>query len=166
MHEQICAENGLYQANRILERISSIYNKSIEWGWEGLNPGKGIKKFKENSRDRFIGPNELPRFFESLEQEENETIKDYVYISLLTGARKSNVLAMRWNELCFIRNEWRIPETKNGEHLVIPLVSTVIEILKKKKEDNTNSEYVFPGIGSRGYLQDPQKRMETHLKKS
>lgn len=166
LHEQICTENGLYQANRILERISSIYNKLIEWGWEGLNPTKGIKKFKENSRDRFINPDELPRFLESLEQEENETIKDYVYTSLLTGARKSNVLAMRWNELCFIRNEWRIPETKNGEPLVIPLVSTVIEILKKRKENNTNSEYVFPGIGSKGFLQDPKKGWKRILRRA
>ena len=55
----------------------------------------GVKKFKEKSRDRFLHPDELPQFFESLNAEENDNIRDYVYISLFTGARKSNVLAMR-----------------------------------------------------------------------
>lgn len=96
IHERVRAENGLYQANRLLERIKVIYNKAIEWGWNGTNPASNIKKFKEKSRDRFLHPDELPRFFESLEVESNSTIKDYIYVSLFTGTRKSNVLSMKW----------------------------------------------------------------------
>jgi hypothetical protein len=95
LHEKIRKESGLYQANPLFERIKVIYNKAIEWGWEGANPTQGIKKFKEKSRDRFIHPDELPRFFESLDMKENEAIREYVYISLITGVRKSNILAMR-----------------------------------------------------------------------
>ena len=84
LHEKIRKESGLYQANRLLERIKVIYNKAIEWGWEGANPTQGIKKFKEKSRDRFLHPDELPRFFESLDMEENEAIREYIYISLFT----------------------------------------------------------------------------------
>src|SRR5690606_21180783 len=58
LHEKIRKENGLYQANRILERVRALYNKALEWGWEGVNPAIGIKKFKEKSRDRFILPSE------------------------------------------------------------------------------------------------------------
>ena len=93
----------MYQANRLLARIHIIYNKAIEWGWEGVNPAQGVKKFKEKSRDRFLHPDELPRFFESLDAELNDTIRDYIYVSLFTGARKSNVLAMRWEEIQFER---------------------------------------------------------------
>jgi hypothetical protein len=81
-HEKIGKENGLYQANRLLAIIHIIYNKAIEWGWEGINPAQGIKKFKEKSRDRFLHPDELPRFFESLDKESNDTIRDYIYVSL------------------------------------------------------------------------------------
>ena len=84
LHEKIKKENGAYQANRLLSRIQGIYNKAIEWGWEGANPAQGVKKFKEKSRDRFLHPDELPRFFESLDQEENDTIRDYIYVSLFT----------------------------------------------------------------------------------
>ena len=113
LHEKIRVENGLYQANRLLARIHVLYNKAIEWGWEGINPAQGVKKFKEKSRDRFLHPDELPRFFEALAEEQNDTIRDYVYVSLFTGARKSNVLEMRWKEINFERREWAVPETKN-----------------------------------------------------
>jgi site-specific recombinase XerD len=57
----------------------------------GANPAHGIKKFHENKRGRFLQSDELPAFFQALAQESNETIRDYFLISLLTGARRSNV---------------------------------------------------------------------------
>lgn len=166
LHEKIRNDNGLYQANRILERIRAIYNKAIEWGWDGTNPSLGIKKFKEKSRDRFIQPGELPKFFISLEQELNQTIKDYFHMSILTGARKSNLLTMRWKDICFTRNEWKIPETKNGDSLNIPLIEEAIEILKNRKEICEGSEYVFPGDGKTGHLQEPRKGWLRILKRA
>lgn len=163
LHERIRDKNGLYQANRILERISAIFNRAIEWGWQGENPARGIRKFREKSRDRFLQPDELPRFFAALEAEENQTARDYILLSLLTGARKSNVLAMRWDEIHFERAEWRIPETKNGDPLTIPLSLQAIEILDRRRH-GTNSEWVFPVSGSTsGHLADPKKAWQRVL---
>jgi hypothetical protein len=58
-HEKIKDNHGLYQANRLLERIRAIYNKDIEWGYNCKNPALNFKKFKETSRDRLIQPDEL-----------------------------------------------------------------------------------------------------------
>ena len=148
LHEKIRDKNGLYQANRLLERLRAMYNKAIEWGWQGQNPASGIKKFKEKSRDRFVQTDELPRLFVALENEENEVIRDYIMLSLLTGARKSNVLAMRWDEINFNRAEWRIPETKNGEPVTVPLMAQAIEILQRRRR-GTNLEWVLPSKGSK-----------------
>ncbi len=157
LHERIRDQNGLYQANRILERISSIYNRAIEWGWQGTNPAEGVRKFREKSRDRFLQPDELPRFFAAIEEEENEVARDYIMLSLLTGARKSNVLAMRWEEISFERTEWRIPETKNGDPLTVALSGQAIEILKDRRL-KTNTEWVFPSnTSATGHLADPKK---------
>ena len=156
LHEKVGTENGLYQANRLLARIHIIYNKAIEWGWEGINPAHGIKKFKEKSRDRFLHPDELPRFFESLDMEQNDTIRDYVYVSLFTGARRSNVLAMRWEEIHLERREWLIPETKNGESLRIHLVDLVLDLLKTRLEKYGRREWVFEGPGETGHLMEPK----------
>lgn len=166
LHEKTKEKNGLYQANRILERIRAMYNKAIEWGWEGRNPAEGIKKFKERSRERFIQPNELPRLFQALEVEENATARDYIWISLLTGARKSNVLAMRWDEIDWHRKEWRIPETKNGDSLHVPLLEETMQILTIRKSEAL-SEWVFASPKSKkGYLADPKKTWMRVLKRA
>jgi integrase len=156
LHEKISSESGLYQANRLLERIKAIYNKAIEWGWEGVNPAQGVKKYKEKSRNRFLHPDELPRFFESLEAEPNDTVRDYIYVSLLSGARKSNVLEMRWEDIHFERQEWLIPETKNGDPLRVPLVPKVIEILQDRLQKYGNRGWVFEGTGKTGHLIEPK----------
>jgi len=165
-HEKIKKENGLYQANRMLARIHIIYNKAIEWGWNGINPASSIKKFKEKSRDRFLHPDELPRFFESLKAEENSTIKDYIYVSLFTGARKSNVLSMKWEDINFERCEWLIPETKNGESLRVYLTEKVIDILKNRLQSNPNSKWVFESIGKTGHLVEPKSGWKRILQRA
>lgn len=166
LHEKIRQENGLYQANRLLARIHIIFNKAIEWGWIGINPSQGVKKFKEKSRERFLHPDELPRFFESLDAEINDTIRDYIYVSLFTGARRSNVLEMRWEELNFERKEWLIPETKNGEALRIHLIERVIEILKVRKATHGKREWVFEGSGATGHLMEPKKGWKRILERA
>ena len=166
MHEKIRKENGLYQANRMLARISIIYTKAIEWGWQGANPAQGIKKFKEKSRDRFLHPDELPSFFESLNNEPNTTIKDYIYVSLFTGARKSNVLCMKWEDINFERCEWLIPETKNGESLRIHLTEKVLEILHKRLSESSGNEWVFESIGKTGHLVEPKSGWKRVLQRA
>ena len=166
LHESIRQENGLYQANRLLARIHILYNKAIEWGWEGLNPAQGIKKFKEKSRGRFLHPDELPFFFESLDAETNDTIRDYIYVSLFTGARRSNVLAMRWENINFDRREWLVPETKNGEPLRIHLINHVIKILKRRQKYYGKSEWVFAGTGQSGHLVEPKTGWKRILKRA
>ncbi len=174
LHEKIRDNNGLYQANRLLERVRAIYNKAIEWGYKGENPADNIKKFKETSRDRFIQPDELPRIFKALENETNEVTRDYIYISLYTGARKANVLAMRWDEINFTTKEWRIPKTKNGDAVSLPLIKEAIEILKNRKKENAKmdletlqAEHVFPSIASKsGHLADPKKAWNRILKEA
>jgi integrase len=157
LHEKVRDVNGLYQGNRVLERIRAMYNKAIEWGWEGMNPTQGIKKFKEKSRDRFILPNEFPFFLEALEQEENETAKDYIWLSLVTGARKTNVLMMQWQDINWENKLWRIPDTKNGEPLVVPLIPMAIDILKVRKAQKRSLVWVLDGEGKDGYFTDPKR---------
>lgn len=143
LHETVYTENGLYQANRVLERIRALYNKAIEWGWEGTNPTNGIKKYKEKSRDRFIQPHEMPHILRAINDEKNDTIKDLIWLLLLTGARKTNTLMMRWEQLSWERREWRIPDSKNGEPVVLPLSEKACELLMRRKQ-HVKSLWVFP----------------------
>ncbi len=155
LHHEIGANKGHYAANRLLSLLQCIFNKAMEWRfWEEANPCTGATKFKEKSRDRFLQPDELPKFFEALSNEPNDTIRDYFLLSLLTGARRANVLAMRWEQLNLDRGEWRIPDTKNGDPQTIPLVKEAHKILLARKDNE--SEWVFPGKGKTGHLIEPK----------
>jgi integrase len=116
----------------------------------------------------------LPRIFKALEEEQNEIAKDYIYISLYTGARKSNILEMRWDQINFTTKEWRIPKTKNGDAVTLPLIKEAVEVLKERKKQNAKieletlqQEYVFPSLTSKsGHLTDPKKAWHRILKKA
>ena len=166
LHERIRDENGLYQANHLLERLSSMYNRAIEWGWDGKNPCVGIKKFKTKARDRYLLHDEIPRFFRALYEDENEIVRNYILLSLMTGARKSNMLAMRWDEIDFERQIWRIPETKNGFSQDVPLIEQALQLLLRIRE-TSNSEWVFPSpVLKDQHLQDPKKAWKRILKRA
>ncbi len=163
-HSNITKAGHPIAANRILALISSVFGWAISAGlWEN-NPAIGIRRNKERSRDRFIQSDELPRFFQALSEEPNETIRDYVLISLLTGARRSNVCSMKWQDINFERAEWRIEATKNDTPQTVTLSPEAIEVLQTRKSDD--SEFVFPGTGKSGHLQEPKKGWERILKRA
>ncbi len=149
--------NHKVEANRLIALLSVMFNKATEFGlWDKLNPASGIKKFWEKSRDRFLQSEELPRFFAILAQEPNETIRDYILLAILTGARRANLLAMRWDEISWERAEWRIPVTKNDDPQIVTLSEEAVIILKRR-EAIACSDYVFPGSGRSGHLEEPRK---------
>lgn len=156
IHSRI-TKNAPTMANRVLALVSSIFGRAVEWGlYEDLNPARGIRRNRERARDRFIQSCELKYFFEAVAMEPNETIRDYVLISLLTGARRSNVLAMQWNDLNLDSMEWHIPETKNGTPQTVPLSPEAVSILRQRHKSKLNN-FVFPGSGKLGYLVEPKK---------
>jgi len=162
LHAKLGKENGHHTANRTLELLRAIFNKGISWGaFRKQNPAVGIAKFKLQSRDRFIQPDELPRFFQALADEPNQVIRDYIILSLLTGARQANVLEMKWEQISFERCEWRIPDTKNRTPQTITLSPEAIEVLLNRKPAESDdgakpSPYVFPGSGKTGHFAEPK----------
>jgi integrase len=143
-------------ANRVLTLIKAMFARAKDWGiYKGANPTDGIAKYKTKSRERFIQSDEMPRFFESLALEPNQDIRDGVLLGLFTGARKRNVLAMKWTDLNLERAIWTIPDevTKNGDPLTLPLMPETVELLKNRKPKKM-ATFVFPGIGKSGHMEN------------
>ena len=117
-HARIGEKHGHYAANRVLALLHSLYAKAGELvGWKGENPAHGVKRFKERERDRFLRGDELPRFFQALDAEPRDNVRDYVWMSLLTGVRRGNVQAMRWDEVNLGRAEWVIAQAVAADFL-------------------------------------------------
>ena len=100
------------------------------------NPCSNISHYKPIRRNVFLRTDDLSRFFKALDSEETpEYLRDYLLLSLYTGARKSNVLSMKWNHIDLNLKLWIIPgdETKNEEPMVVPLLDQAVEVLSGKK---------------------------------
>lgn len=148
--------DGIFAANQALTLLRHIYNKAIQWGWDGRNPTAGIKKFHTQARERFLSPEEMDRLFSALDEEENPVYKTFFYTLLYTGQRRGNVLAMRWEEINFTTDIWFIPKTKNGTSLRVPLVGQLVLMLKELKLQSGGNPWVFPKPSDRAaHLTEP-----------
>lgn len=156
-------------ANRVIELLSAIYNNARGHGYPGDNPASGVEPFAENPRERFIGeqdPDELPRFFKALAADTSEDFKHFVMLSLLTGARRANVLGMRWQDINLQAATWAIPgaSMKNNKPQLVALVPEAVEILAKRKPQKDG--FVFPAPSKAGYMTPPKKRWRALLKRA
>ncbi len=160
IHSAITKEGYAPNANRVQALISSIFGWGISAGLCETNPALGIRLNREYSRDRFIQRDEFPRFFQALADEQNDAMKDYFLLSLLTGARRSNVLAMQWKDVNLKSGEWYIKETKNGTPQTVTLSPEVLSILRNRIRNRKSSDpttFVFPGDGRSGHLIEPKR---------
>jgi integrase len=166
LHTAIGEGSGKYAANKAIRIVRAIYNKAIAHElYQGINPADGLEEFRETSRRRRLMPSEMTPFIEAVMAEENESVRDFVLLSLFTGARKSNVLAMRWDQINIPDRLWFIPMTKNGTPQELVLEDTEIEILTQRRQ-RVEGEWVFPGTGATGHMQDPRKGWRRILARS
>lgn len=149
-------------ANRAVAIVSSVYNYAIDEleVYTGANPAAKIKKNYEAPRERFVQSDELPRIFAAMEV---DPLGDFFLLALLTGARRSNVQAMRWDEINLDEGIWRIPLTKNGTSQNVTLSPEAAIVLSNRKK-STTSPFVFPGTGASGHLMEPKRAWARILK--
>ena len=156
-HAELAKSRGFYSANRAHELLRAMYNKAKIWRlYNGHNPAIGITTFEERSRERVLQADEFERFFSTLNAEE-ATFRDFVMLTLLTGARKSNVFSMRWEHLNLKSRSWTIPsnQSKNNQSQFIVLTDVEVEILKRRERSEFKDDiFVFPSSGKTGHLTD------------
>ena len=69
LHAQV-GETAPYRANRLVALLRKMFNLARDWGlYSGENPATRIQMFREESRDRFVQPEELPRLFQAIAEE-------------------------------------------------------------------------------------------------
>ena len=127
-------KGGPTTANRMLSMVKAAFNWAASSGlMTGANPAGTIKKNGETSRDRYVEPHELAKFFTALSAAP-DLARAFFMLAVLTGARRSNVCAMRWCDVDMDAALWTVSgeQTKSGETLKLPLVPEAIEVLKER----------------------------------
>src|SRR5215471_10664268 len=137
-----------YQANRLLALISKMFSLAVKWGWRSDNPVKGIERYHEEQRQRWLSDDELRRLLGVLAAHPNQRAANAVRFQLLTGARIGEVLSARWSEMDLERGIWTKPslhtKQKRTEHL--PLSAPALALLAEMRYRAGEEErYLFPG---------------------
>jgi len=108
-------------ANRVLALVSKMCALAEQWGLRepGTNPVRGIERFREKRRERHLRPAELSRLGDVLRQVERERTEHpssvaLIRLLLLTGARRGEVLGLRWESIDWQAGSVRLADSKTG----------------------------------------------------
>lgn len=137
-----------YQANRVLAVLASMFSFAARRGIvpEGFNPARGIEKYREEGRERFLTADELDRLGAALREaetvgipwslDERKPISKHVpkenrrtvlspfataaiRLLLFTGARLREILHLKWEHVDFERGLLFLPDSKTGKKTIV-----------------------------------------------
>jgi integrase len=161
------------QANRTLAILSALYSWAGKSGYaaEGYNPARGVEKFPESGRERFLTRGELSRLGDALRQAETAGLPYAVdetkpgakhaadpskrrtkldpfavaaiRLLIFTGARLREILHAKWEHVDFERGVILLPDSKTGKKTIY-LSAAALEILAGLPR-LVGNPYVFPG---------------------
>jgi integrase len=149
LHARIGA-TAPYEANRVLALVSHLMSLAHQWGMvpaSWTNPARRIERFKEDKRERWLQPDEVKRLKAAIDAEPNAYVRGVLWLYLLTGARRSELLAAKWEHIEIDAGDNRslaIPKTKSGRAHRIPLSAPALEVLDALPHVDGNP-YIFPG---------------------
>src|SRR5262249_15076521 len=146
LHRKLSRDHP-YLANRALAALSKALSLSIKWGWRETNPCRGVERNREHSRQRYLNTDEMPRVTKALAEFPDRDMADIFRMLLLTGARKGEVLSMRWSDLNLTEGVWtKLPSgTKQKKPHRVPLSAPARQLLSEiEHRTGERSEFVFP----------------------
>lgn len=117
-----------------------------EWEWLEQNPLSKIRKKKEpRGRIRFLSDEERNSLLKACKDVNSPYLYLIVVLALSTGARRSEITNLQWQDIDFNRNVITLHETKNGERRILPLAGTALSLIKDhNKIRRIDSDLVFP----------------------
>jgi integrase len=146
-------------ANRVLTLISAMLSWAIKLGElsDGPNPAKGISRFKEQAKERFLSAEELARLGDALREAEtvglpwdgsgskvfakhsprpehrltklSPHVTAAIRLLLFTGCRLREILHLKWAHVDFERGMLFLPDSKTGRKPVV-LAAPAVTVLQ------------------------------------
>jgi integrase len=170
LHRDIGATAAV-TANRVLAILSGIFTYGQREGLvpAGFNPARGIERFREQGRERYLTGDELRRFGDALREAETVGIHWHIddtkstakhapksenrrtkispavaaalRLLLFTGCRLREILHLEWQHVDFQRGLLLLPDTKTGKRVVILNAAAVAILIDLPRA----GRFVIPG---------------------
>jgi integrase len=98
-----------------------MMNLAEQWGLrpDGSNPARHVRKYREVKRERYLSTQELQQLGRTLAQaqaegSESPFVLAAIALLVLTGARLTEILTLRWVEVDLERQLLRLADSKTG----------------------------------------------------
>ncbi len=156
---------GLGAAIVTFRTFKAMLNWAIERGLLEKNPATGVRLPKPPRRGRFLTREEAKRLLNTMDhlvavRGLNETHADAIRLLIFTGARRTEILGLRWAEVDFSTQRLMLPPErsktggKTGDR-IIALNDPALAVLLRRPR---TGQYVFPAAkGDSGHFTGIQK---------
>ncbi|WP_234054049.1 MULTISPECIES: site-specific integrase [unclassified Xanthobacter] len=140
---------GAGTATRTVGLLGGILTYAVDAGIIETNPAHGIKKPKDNVRNRRLTEAEYRTLGQMLREaaanEKYAMTVDIIRQIALTGCRRSEMISLMWIEADIDASCMRLVDSKEGES-IRPIGLPVVEYLEERRKTAAGT-YVFPGQG-------------------
>lgn len=140
---------GAGTATRTVGLLGGILTYAVDAGIIETNPAHGIKKPKDNVRNRRLTEAEYRTLGQMLREaaanEKYAMTVDIIRQIALTGCRRSEMISLMWIEADTDASCMRLVDSKEGES-IRPVGLPVVEYLEERRKTAAGT-YVFPGQG-------------------
>ena len=140
---------GAGTATRTVGLPGGILTYAVDAGIIETNPAHGIKKPKDNVRNRRLTEAEYRTLGQMLREaaanDKYVTTVDIIRQIALTGCRRSEMISLMWNEADTDASCMRLADSKEGAS-IRPIGLPVVEYLEERRRTAVGT-YVFPGQG-------------------
>lgn len=116
-----------------------------EWLWIENNPIEQVQRPRvSNARNRYLSDDERERLLEACRIDREPLLYPIVLIGLTTGARRSEILGLRRQDVDLKNRYFYCHGTKNGDSRRLRIADPVLTLLEKLLcEPGRPSDYVF-----------------------
>jgi integrase len=164
-HRKISQQNGGASANNVMRTLRAIYNFVNELHDDQLpqNPVKRLSNTdqwnKIERRQTVIAPKELPILFNSIQKINNPIFRDYLLLLMFTGARRTEMACLKWENVDMEDRTFTLTITKTGKPLTLPMSDFIYESFNRRFTAREN-EFVFPSYGKTGHIIEPRRQIK------
>jgi integrase len=166
LHRRITAAGKPRRANSIKSLCSALFSQAIVWKLRRDNPAAHVKGNRERLHERFLSGDELDRLMRVVEQyhDKRPDSTDAISLAVLTGARRGEILGMRWADLDLDLGVWQKPAelVKQRRTHRLTLSPEAVAVLRRRQGERdrrekdrvvrlrpTHDDHVFRGGGDK-----------------
>lgn len=129
----------------VVSGVLTVAVQELEWLPEHPMWGRKVRKPPlSRGRVRFLSPEEQERLLRACQESRFPGLYPLVLLALSTGARRRELLSLRWQDVDLEHGYLRLAFTKNGERRSVPVPTMALEVLRAFRIGRLETDWVIP----------------------